>query len=254
MSILDQYNMEYPSVQNALDLFKGEWSSHLPIPYESGGAPLFNDSRIRIISDALGGYYGKRILELGPLEGAHSYMMQNSGAESVLSIEANSRAYLKCLIAKEILGMDRVRFLHGDFDKYLERSTVNFDMILACGVIYHCINPVKTIVEMTKKSSQIGIWTQYYIEDIVREKYGKKFNYKPQKKVYEDYSVDCYEHNYMEALEIEGFCGGGNASTFWMPLDGWKQLFNSLGWELQILTSSEDHPHGPEFTGVATKA
>ncbi len=35
------------------------------------------------------------ILELGPLEGAHTYQLR------ILAIEANAEAFLKCLVVKE---------------------------------------------------------------------------------------------------------------------------------------------------------
>ncbi len=38
-------------------------------------------------------------------------MLENMGASSVIAIEANSRAYLKCLITKEILNLRCSRFL-----------------------------------------------------------------------------------------------------------------------------------------------
>ena len=110
-SILDAYVKSAPSAQNALDIFKGEWASVLPPPYnhlQAGGIPLFQDQRAAWALEQLGGCQGQRVLELGPLEGAHSYILQQHGAASVTAIEANTRAYLKCLIVKELLGLDRV--------------------------------------------------------------------------------------------------------------------------------------------------
>ena len=62
----------------------------------------------------IGGVTEKTILELGPLEGGHSYMLDRAGAAQVVAIEGNARAYLKCLIVKELLGLPRVQFLCGD--------------------------------------------------------------------------------------------------------------------------------------------
>ena len=41
---------------------------------------------------------------------------------SITAIEANRRAYLKCLVMKETLGLTRTRFLLGDFVEYLRAS------------------------------------------------------------------------------------------------------------------------------------
>src|SRR5512140_2769352 len=107
-----------PTDQNALDLFAGEWSSQPPADrpdLKAGATPLFDDPRIswahhRLIELGLdGGFAGRSVIELRPLEGGHSYLMDRLGANSVTAIEANARAYLKCLIAKEVLGMPCVQ-------------------------------------------------------------------------------------------------------------------------------------------------
>ena len=47
---------------------------------------------------------GKTVLELGPLEGAHTYQLHQRGA-NIVAVEASKQAYLKCLITKEIVGL-----------------------------------------------------------------------------------------------------------------------------------------------------
>jgi hypothetical protein len=253
MDILDSYVMKRPAHQNAVDIFSGEWSSKIPAPVESGHMPLFQDSRIKSIADAVGGFEGKMILELGPLEAAHTTMMNNMGAAHVTAIEANSRAYLKCLITKEILKLQNVEFLLGDFDIYLEEGH-KFDFVLSCGVIYHCLNPIKTLVNLTRITDQIGFWSHYYIEEEVKRIYGDRFVYSPVEKEYEGYSGVAYEHRYKQALKTKSFCGGGNSSTFWMPMEVWTDLFDKLGFDFEVLSGSTDtNPHGPEFTAVAKR-
>src|SRR5215467_13605989 len=66
------YEAREPSPQNALDLFKGRWSSAIP-GYGMGTAELFNDARIEWFLAQYGDVCGKRILELGPLEAGHTF-------------------------------------------------------------------------------------------------------------------------------------------------------------------------------------
>jgi len=251
MNILEEYIMKVPSQKNAIDLFEGEWASQIPGEYVSGNADLFHDGRMGLISEKIGGFSGKDILELGPLEAAHTYMMTKGGANRILAIEANSRAYVKCLIVKEVLALENCSFLLGDFDLHLEDTQDEYDLIMALGVLYHCINPIKTIVNMTKRAKVIGIWSHYFCESIIREKYGEKFDYDPTLLSFEGYEATCYEHHYREALDIPGFCGGGRSSTRWMDKNSWLSLFDSLGYELDILSESTSHQNGPEFTAVA---
>lgn len=253
MNILDEYVMKTPSTQNAIDMFKDEWSSKIPGDFTSGHIDLFNDGRLDLFETAIDGFKDKRILELGPLEAAHTALMLTRGANNVLAIEANSRAYVKCLIVKETLKLNKASFLLGDFNQFLINTNETYDFVLACGVIYHCFNPVETLVNLTKHSDKIGIWTQYYQEKEVRALYGEKFIYEPVIKSYEGYSAECYQHNYMDALNIKGFCGGGNKSTFWMDKKNWARLFNDLDYDLIFAQESTTHPNGPEFTATAIR-
>src|SRR6185437_1981184 len=124
----DLYSNEVPCEQTAFDIFSGEWSSAVP-GFQTGTNPLFNDTRIHWLREQLGSLGGKRILELGPLEGGQSWMMEQAGAQ-VTAIEANERAFLKCLIVKNALNM-KAKFLHGDFRPYLASAEESFDLVTA---------------------------------------------------------------------------------------------------------------------------
>lgn len=94
-----------PSEQNVINQFDN-WISAAPpgAPFSTGGnSPLFSDGRVEWGIDVLGGVEGLDILELGPLEAGHTYMLHKAGARSVLGIEAMSQSYFKCLAIKEVL-------------------------------------------------------------------------------------------------------------------------------------------------------
>jgi hypothetical protein len=129
--ILDAYVSESPSAERAFGLFAGEWSSEIP-GYGFGQAKLFDDYRIRWVEEQCGGLKGKRILELGPLEGGHTYMMARAGAASITSIEANTRAFLKCLVVQNALKFE-ADFRLGDFRRYLANNAEVYDLLLASG-------------------------------------------------------------------------------------------------------------------------
>src|SRR6187200_3094366 len=111
-----------PSHQNAVDIFQGKWASDFSevCPgLRAGQRQLFTlDSRPRNAARLLGvngRLDGMRVLELGPLEGAHTYQLEKLGAARVLAVEANAEAFLKCLITKEIADLRVAKFMHGDF-------------------------------------------------------------------------------------------------------------------------------------------
>lgn len=111
--------MKNSSYQYAVDIFAGGWSSKLPRNFVSGPIDLFSDSKIINICQKINGLQGKTVLESGPLEGAHTSLMIQLDAKKVIGIETNSRAYLKCLITKEMLNLHDSKFLLGNFDEYL---------------------------------------------------------------------------------------------------------------------------------------
>ncbi len=58
MNILDEYINTFPTLQNAFDIFKGEWSSLpplIPVLKRGGKNPLFHDERIVWAEKLLGG-------------------------------------------------------------------------------------------------------------------------------------------------------------------------------------------------------
>jgi hypothetical protein len=259
MNILDEYVTSIPSPQNALDIFKGEWSSKLPEPLaelKAGSALLFEDARIDWCATQLGGFEGQSVLELGPLEGGHTYMMERLGAAQIISIEANTRAYLKCLIIKELLNLKRTHFLCGDFLEYLRTNQRKFDICIASGVLYHMRNPAELIALVAKASDRIFIWTHYYDQAIISG--NSKLSYRLSRGIpteYEGFRYALYRQEYKAALNWGGFCGGSAASSNWMSRDDILSCLHHFGLnDIQINFDQPDHPNGPSFALTAVRS
>lgn len=257
-SILDQYRTELPSSQVSVDIFKGEWSSKFPNEYgvEAGHAQLFEDDRIHWLLDQLHQLSGYHILELGPLEGGHTYMLDRSNAASIISIEANTRAYLKCLVAKEICSIQKATFLCGDFRTYLEREQTHFDLIIASGVLYHMENPVKLIADMARRSKRIFIWTHYFVDSILYQKFPGKFDTDNviDEIEYDGFKCKLHKQHYQGALGWAGFCGGMKSYSYWMEREVILNCLRHFQFtDIQIYGETQEHPNGPCFTLLATK-
>lgn len=245
--------------QNALDIFQREWSSSLPPEagnLHAGQAQLFEDPRIDWAREEMGGFAGLKVLELGPLEGGHSYMLEKSGAMSVLAIEANTRAFLKCLVVKEILGLERCHFLLGDFVEYLKRHNDRFDVCLASGVLYHMRNPVELIYLISRVSDRIILWTHYYDADLIESSADASQYFSDSKmSEYEGFRHRLHRHSYMDALEREDFCGGTAPYSFWMSREDILSCLRHFGFSnLKIGFEDPQHPHGPAFCVMAERA
>ena len=146
----EKFELRYPAHQNGVDLFAGKWASDLGKVRSiigTGAIDLFvADTRPAIAAAALGDETGRldgmRVLELGPLEAGHSYQLENLGAEYLLGIEANAEAYLKCLIVKEMLNLQKCHFLLGDVENFLKKTDKTFDMVFCSGILYHMQDPL----------------------------------------------------------------------------------------------------------------
>ncbi|MDL2236379.1 class I SAM-dependent methyltransferase [Christensenellaceae bacterium OttesenSCG-928-K19] len=259
---LAQYVDDYPSQQVAADLFKGQWSSSFPASagVTAGPIPLFEDSRINWAVDTMGSPEGKTVLELGFLEGGHSYMMSQMGAASVTAIDANTRAYLRALVAKEIMGMPNVHFYCGDFNKYLAKRDKKFDILLCSGILYHMVNPVQLIADMAACADNLFIWTHYYDHEMIYSKQASSFRNKLHfsTKEYEcsadGYTAKVFRRSYLISLGWAGFCGGPNRYSYWLPKEELIGCLKHFGFrKLTFGFEEPGHKSGPSLAVVAQK-
>lgn len=251
-----------PSDQNALDLFAGEWSSRPPAnrpDLKAGNTALFDDERIAWAHRQLldlgiaGGFTGRDVLEIGPLEGGHSYLLDRLGARQVTAIEANARAYLKCLIAKEVLGMPRVRFQLGDALAHLRAPGPRYDIAVACGILYHLVNPVELFELLAARCDALFLWTVYYDPEFVAN------NPVPGAKFSETVAVEhagfhhtVHRFNYGPSLDWKGFCGGGDVFSYWMEKPDILAALTRFGFK-EFRTQQEPNVHGSALMLVARR-
>jgi hypothetical protein len=253
--ILDSYVSTEPSAQNAVDIFEGEWSSALPLTdVAAGPIPLFSDQRVTWAVEQFGGVAGKSVLELGPLEGGHSYMLGNAGAQ-VTAIESQIHAYLRCLIVKELLPMATVRFMLGDFMEYLRNEPEHVDVCFASGVLYHMRSPAETIELMAKVADHLFLWTHVYDEQIVRNSdlLSPRFTDSVQTS-HEGFEHTLHRFDYAYALDSNAFCGGSAVYSNWLSREDLLAGLEWFGWSVDAIAfETPDHEHGPALALVASK-
>jgi uncharacterized protein DUF1698 len=240
-----------PSAQNALDIFEGEWASSLdPVDpvLRAGNAAVFADARIDWALSKLGDVSGKTVLELGPLEGGHTYMLERRGAQAIVAIESNTRAYLKCLVVKEIVQLRRARFLCGDFVQYLRRRPERFDFVFASGVLYHMQDPVELIDLCARITDRLFVWTHYYDEFRVAANaaVAAKFSGETRASVRAGFHHTLHRYDYGAVFDSPGFCGGSETCSYWMSRSELMASFRHFGFrDVEIGFDHPDHPNGP---------
>jgi SAM-dependent methyltransferase len=257
--VLDNYSTENPSPQVALDIFRGEWSSRLPTPWnqlQAGPAPHCEDPRAAWGIAQLGGVRDQEVLELGPLEAGHTCMLEREGARSVLAIEANTRAFLRCLIVKEIVGLRAARFLCGDFREFLKTTERRFDMVFASGVLYHMTDPVQLIADIARTTRRVYLWTHYADPDIAarHETLSKRLG-PVQDMRKDDFTYQLHRFSYENSLDWVGFCGGSAAHCAWLTRDSILGALAHFGFgKIDIGFEDRAHPNGPCFSIAAQRA
>lgn len=255
-TINDSYVTIGPSDQNAVNIFRGEWASALPVEpgVKAGAAPLFSDSRISWAIEQFGGVAGLRVLELGPLEGGHSHMLATAGAD-VLAVESNTRAYLRCLIAKELTATKTVRFVLGDFMEYLRSCEDRFDLCVASGVLYHMRNPLETLALTASVAQRLFLWTHYYDADIFRARSDTAHRFgEATATEFDGFAHTLHRHIYGAALDRPGFCGGDAPYSNWLSRDDLLGGLAHVGWKVEAVGFEDpQHINGPALALTATR-
>jgi hypothetical protein len=244
---MSAYATEAPSAQAAIDLFRGEWVSRLPSPLRGGEAPLFDDPRVTWGIEELGPLTGARILELGPLEGGHTWMLERAGAASITAVEAHPKAYLRCLVVKEAVGMQRSRFLFGDFMRYLAETDEVYDVCWASGVLYHLRNPAELIELAARRAPRLFVWTHYYDPEIARSnEFLRKRISREVPATHAGFAHTQHRFDYGITFDLGRFCGGTAPHASWLTRDTLLDCLAHFGWQV-VATGFEEphHPHGP---------
>jgi hypothetical protein len=249
-SVLDAYVDAPPSAQNAIDLLPG-WNNALPP--EAGAQTnsrvvLYDDARIHWCLQQFGSLENRNVLELGPLEASHTFMLHQRNAASILAIEANQLAFMRCLIVKELLGLHRAQFMLGDFVKWLEASPASYDLIIASGVLYHMHNPVHLLELMSKRSNCLYFWTHYFDEVLMPHSDSRRGAFDGEVVVVHEHGMKLRLHRrtYHGAWNNKAFCGGMHDQHFWMEKEQILQVLQVLGYsDLQTAQDNPDHPNGP---------
>jgi SAM-dependent methyltransferase len=126
--------------------FLSPWNHNLALPhgiYTTACDEYYPAHReiMRVVRERLGGQFtGRRIMDIGCLEGYFSIECALQGAE-VLGIDGKLLNVRKCEFVRSVLDVPRVTFVQGDAMRITRESSGRFDAILALGLLYHLEDP-----------------------------------------------------------------------------------------------------------------
>lgn len=148
MRVIDDVATRLETVRRA----HGEWTAHniaLPGGHYTLGPefPMFDSARGDYFLDLATGCLGAdphrlTVLDLGCLEGAISVQFARAGA-LVDGVDIRPQNVAKAALVKDILGLDRLRFLEGDalaLDSVLPLKP-SYDVVICAGLLYHVDAP-----------------------------------------------------------------------------------------------------------------
>jgi hypothetical protein len=252
IGIRPYYELRLPSRQTVADLFQGAWKSSLPDGLLSGNSPMFEDNRPFWVDAKLpNGIGGKSILEFGPFEGYQTYLLAKLGAKEIISVDANSINFLKCLCLKEMFSISTAHFEFGDLLKYASACQRRFDLVWASGVLYHMNDPIGFIKATSKLSDNIFIWTHYFDESLRTLSNGQERHF-----IQELDKVECiggrqitlHARSYLIEnynTEIPRYWEGGiDQITYWLSKDDIIWLLQHWGMEVVAIESVDTSING----------
>jgi hypothetical protein len=243
-----------PSPQSTIDLIDG-WHSAFPANagIETGGyAKVFEDPRVSWAIERLGSVDGANILELGPMEGGHTYMLDRAGAKKIVAIEGFKRGYLKCLIAKELLDIRSANFLLGDFVAWLEADRRKFDIIWASGVLYHMTEPLKLLQLIAEHTDKIFLWTHYYPDDFAPTQPFRPPLVGIKQVPFEGKLIPHFERRYV-MTNRHSFCGGVYSGCAWLRRGDILNALSFLGLSKIDIAFEQTDGDEPSFALVARR-
>jgi SAM-dependent methyltransferase len=230
--------MNHPTNLNAEFAKLAPWIFQFRIAGQvyGGGISAVGDGRLeqffRFAPDAV------TILELGALEGAHTFLLaEHPGVQRVLALEGREANLRKARFVQELLQIGNVEFAQANLE-HAELSTFGkFDAVFCCGLLYHLPEPWKLIEQCASVAPLLFIWTQYAAENEAHD-----VGHGLRGKTYVEGGAD-------EPLS------GMSATATWLTLDSLRTLLAASGYEsVEVIQDDPGHANGPAVTIGARRA
>jgi SAM-dependent methyltransferase len=110
------------------------------------------------------------ILELGALEGGHSFALANRPTvQRVVAAEGRFSNIEKALFVQGLVRTNKVEFVEANLENFDLLALGKFDAVFCSGVLYHLPEPWKLIEQCAQMSPNIFIWTHYAGENEAKE-------------------------------------------------------------------------------------
>jgi GT2 family glycosyltransferase/SAM-dependent methyltransferase len=140
----------------------GPWQSRFQVEGETIGGPydFVADNRVTRLTGELD-LAGRRVLELGCLEGGHSVALSRLGPRELVSVEGRAASFVRCCVVKNVFGLDNVRFAFDDVRQVTPARYGRFDVVVSMGVLYHLPDPHVLLANLAELTDVVYLSTHY---------------------------------------------------------------------------------------------
>ncbi len=174
----------------------------------------------------------RTILELGSLEGAHSFILaEKPGVERVVAIEGREANLRKARFVQRLLEIQNIEFFQANLENADLTGFGEFDAVFCSGLLYHLPEPWRLVEQLPKLAPLLFVWTQYAAEheatDVGNGLRGKI---------------------YIEGGPDEPLSGMSRSAT-WLTLPSLREVLARAGYKrFEIIHDDVSHQNGPAVT------
>jgi hypothetical protein len=195
-----------------------------------GGISAIGDARI----DQFFGFApeAETILELGSLEGAHTFLLaERARVRRVLALEGREANLRKARFVQDLLKVQNAEFAQANLEQTELTRFGKFDAVFCSGLLYHLPEPWKLIEQLPAVAPALFIWTQYAAEEEAKD-IGRGL----RGKIHGEGGPD-------EPLS------GMSATATWLTLESLRALLSGSGYQrIDIIHDDPAHANGPAVT------
>lgn len=153
---------------NIFHFFPTPWKSRFILNDEIyGGDNDYSTLRISMLNlPGLSNYVifdNKRILELGPLEGGNSLLLERFNVKEIVSIEGRVESYIKCCLIKNLYSLNKTKYHLDDVRNVTKVKYGTFDIAVVLGLLYHLDDPFK-MLEIISEVAEVLVLSTHYAD------------------------------------------------------------------------------------------
>lgn len=175
------------------------------------------------------------ILELGSLEGAHTFMLaEHPRVRRVVGLEGRPANIRKARFLQDLFAIRNVEFVQANLEAD-EFAPGQFDAVFCCAVISHLPEPWKLLQRLPAIAPKLFLWTVYSDDVSAGE------------------VVDGYRGHYQAEAGMADPLSGLSDRSFWLSLGSLIEALTRSGYRrIDVIENDLRHPAGRGVTLGAT--